>query len=276
MLSANDCLIHVSNLPINATDEFLRSFFQDCGNVVKVTSKHRPNSNFAFVQFDTKEAAIRAVANYNYTKLNGEPIIITYASIEYMRIIHSGLGNIFIRGLDENIEASQLHELFSNFGEVISCKVPTQYNKNKGYAYIQFKNPADAERAKIELSDATINGKPISIETYLKRENPNAMLAAKKAGMNDVFTNVFIKNLPDQIRSLYDLVSLFVDYGPVVSARIIFDKRAGFCNMGDHESAVRALNGLNGRIIGGKTLITCRALTKEERMAFQSKPENNN
>ena len=255
----------------------MRSFFQDCGNVIKVSSKHRPNGNFAFVQFDSKEAAIRAVANYNYTKLNGEPIIITYASLEYMRIIHSGLGNIFIRGLDESIEASQLHELFSNFGEVISCKVPMQYNKNKGYAYIQFKNPADADRATLELSDATINGKPISIEKYVKRENPNkALNASKKTGMNDVFTNIFIRNLPDQIRSLADLVSLFVDFGPVISARIIMDKKAGFCNMGDHESAVRALNGLNGRILGGKTLVTCRALTKEERMAFHAKPEENN
>ena len=279
MLSANDSLIHVSNLPPNATDDFLRSFFQDCGNVIKVSSKQRPNGNFAFVQFDSKEAAIRAVANYNYTKLNGIPIIITYASLEYMRIIHSGLGNIFVRGLDEGIEASQLHELFSNFGEVISCKVPLNpyNNKNKGYAYIQFKNPADADRAMLELSDATINGKPISIEKYVKRENPNKTFnSSKKSGMNDVFTNIFIRNLPDQIRSLYDLVSLFVDFGPVISARIIFDKKAGFCNMGDHESAVRALNGLNGRILGGKTLVTCRALTKEERMAFHAKPEENN
>ena len=76
MLSANDSLIHVSNLPPNATDDFLRSFFQDCGNVIKVSSKQRPNGNFAFVQFDSKEAAIRAVANYNYTKLNGIPIIV--------------------------------------------------------------------------------------------------------------------------------------------------------------------------------------------------------
>lgn len=274
MLSANDSLIHVSNLPPNATDDFLRSFFQDCGQVIKVSSKHRQNGNFAFVQFDSKEAAIRAVANYNYTKLNGDPIIITYASLEYMRIIHSGLGNIFIRGLDENIEASQLHELFSNFGEVISCKVPMQYGKNKGYAYIQFKNPADADRARTELADATINGKPISIEAYVKRENPNRPnFVNRKSGLNEVFTNVFIRGLPDSIRSLANLVTLFIDFGPVVSARIIPEKNAGFCNMADHESAVRALNGLNGRIIGGKTLIVCRALTKEERMAFHAKPD---
>lgn len=272
MLSANDSLIHVSNLPTNATDDFLRSFFQDCGNVLNVSSKRRPNGNFAFIQFDNKDSAIRAVSNYNYTKLNGEPIIITYASIEYMRIIHSGLGNICIKGLDENIEASQLHELFSNFGEVISCKVPMQYGKNRGFAYIQFKNPMDADRARQELADATINGKPISIETYVKKENPNKpQFVNRKNGMNDVFTNIFIRNLPDNIRSLADLVTLFVDFGPVISARIIMEKNAGFCNMADHESAVRALNGLNGRIIGGKSLITCRALTKEERLAFHQK-----
>ena len=149
MLTANDSLIHVSNLPSNATDDFLRSFFQECGNVLNVSSKQRPGGNFAFIQFDNKDSALRAVTHFNYTKLNGEPIIITLANQEYMRIIHSGLGNICIKGLDENIEASQLHELFSHFGEVISCKVPMQYVKNKGYAFVQFKNNASEEMARV-------------------------------------------------------------------------------------------------------------------------------
>ncbi|KAI5508402.1 RNA binding [Trichomonas vaginalis G3] len=123
-----------------------------------------------------------------------------------------------------------------------------------------------------ELADATINGKPISIEAYVKKDNPNKpQYVNRKSGMNDVFTNIFIRNLPDSVRSLADLVTLFVDFGPVISARIILDKKAGFCNMADHDSAVRALNGLNGKILYGNTLITCRALTKEERLAFHQK-----
>lgn len=264
MLSANDSLIHVSNLPENATEEFLRSFFSDCGQVLNVSTRQKPGNCFAFIQFDNKEAALRAVNNYNYTKLNGDPIIITLASAENMRVIRSGVGNIFIRGLDESIEASQLHELFSNFGDVISCRVPMQNGKNRGYAYVQFKDPIDAERATRELADATINGKAIQIEPFVKKVPKNKVNTSNE--INDSFTNLCITGLPKTVRNLTELVVKFSNYGPVVSARINKERMLGFCNMGDHESAVRAMNGLNG----SEGMRICRALTREERESFKA------
>ena len=273
MLSGNDSLIHVANLPDNANRDFLRSFFIDCGPIVQIETRKRSKESplFAFIQFENKESALRAVEKYNYTKINNEPIIITYASIENMRIIYSGLGNLYISGIDENIEASQLHELFQKFGEVISCKVPTDNGKNRGYAYIQFKNPNDAERAKVEMQDATINRKPIKCELYVKSENSNTPFIDRKRTLDDVFTILFIQNLPDNVLTLADLVALFIDYGNIQSARLLPGKNAGFVKMGDNKSARKAIAGLNGQIYLGKRLIVTRALMKEERLAFNNK-----
>ena len=270
MFSGNDCMIHVANLPDNANEKFLQAFFSDCGNVVQVSTRKRDKTSpmFAFVTFDNKESAIKAVNEHNYTCFNDEPIVITYASVENMRIIYNGTGNVYVKDLDENIEASQLHNLFSRYGEVISCKVPTINRKNRGYAYIQFKYESDARRAIDELDGVTLNGSRITCVLYTKNSQNQPLFVDRNKIMNEVFTNVFICNLPDSVQTLADLVSLFINFGPIRSARLLPEQRAGFVNMADHESAVRAINNLNRSKYYGQTLYATRALLKDERLAY--------
>ncbi|EAY01839.1 hypothetical protein TVAG_002940 [Trichomonas vaginalis G3] len=267
-----DNAIHVSNLPISATVEFIRTLFSECGTVINVFLKNKPTGSYCFVEFADKEEAEKAVRDFNYTKLNGESIVITLTNHGIMQRIVSGEGNLFVRGIDESIEAPQLHELFSHFGEVISCKIPVLNGKPRGYAYVQFANPADGDRAMKELADSTINGKAITIEKFINRgmRQPNKA-TEQNIATDPTFTNIFIKNLPESINTLLDLLRLFQEYGQVVSARIVPEKRSGFAKMIDHESAVRAVLGLNGRVIYGHTISCCRSLSLSERAAFMNR-----
>ena len=264
-----DNAIHVSNLPPGATVEFIRSLFAECGTVINVILKNKPTGSYCFVEFADRSEAEKAVQDFNYTKLNGESIVITLTNHDIMSRIVSGEGNLFVRGIDESIEAPQLHELFSNFGEVISCKIPVINGKPRGYAYVQFVDPADGDRAMKELADSTINGKPITIEKFVNRgvRAPPKQMESNIV-MDPTFTNVFIKNLPETCATLLDLLRLFQEYGQVISARIVPEKRSGFARMIDHEAAVRAVLGLNGRTIYGRTVSCCRSLSLKERAAF--------
>lgn len=40
-------------------------------------------------------------------------------------VVRSNQGSLLIKNLAPNIEISQLHDAFANFGEIISCKIPT-------------------------------------------------------------------------------------------------------------------------------------------------------
>lgn len=268
---SSDKVVHISNLPSGITTDFIKILLQECGEVVNVTLKERQNGNFAFVTFDTPESALKAIKEFNYTKLNGSPIVITPTTQEYQNLIKSGEGNLYVRGLDVYIEVSQLHELFQTYGEVISCKLPTGTDGlNKGYAYVQFRDPNDAEKARVELNDAVINGKKISVEPYKKKERPQKTSPASNPrgapASDDVFTNIFIRNLPSNVRNETDLGNLFSEFGVVISTKMLPDGFSGFCNMIDHDSAVRAIQALNGKVIDGKVLEVVRAISKEERM----------
>jgi polyadenylate-binding protein len=266
--------IYVGDLPAVTDESFLRSLFGECGSIIpngivlkKVRTQDR---SYAFITFETNEGAKAAITDINYTKLDGMPIRISWADPETNRIRKSGQGNLFIRGLDESIEVSQLHDAFSNFGEIISCKIPMTEGKSRGYGYIQFRHPEDAEKARADLQDASINGKPITIEPYVRQQRANP---------EETYTNVFIKASGKEklsINTTEELEKIFEPFGEIQNAQLMLDDEKnsrgfGFCNFRFHQDAVRAVQELDGTEIGGIKVTVCRAMTKTERKALIQK-----
>ena len=166
--------IYVYDLPFTVNKKFLRSLFSDESEPIEIIlMKHRTKCD-AIITYESHEVAKNVIYNLTYTKLDGIPIHICWADPETMRILQSGPGTLLIEGLEESIEACQLHEAFANFGDVIDCHIPLRNGKSCGYGYIQFRNPADAERAKSDLADASINGKKIHIKDYVRPQRRNS------------------------------------------------------------------------------------------------------
>lgn len=278
--------IYVADLPVNKEanpptssidEEFLRQLFQDQGvsqaqDAVTIKTKIGRSGNpyaFAFIKFDTHEQALKAIADLNYTKLDNVPIRLILADKETKNITRSNQGNLFIKNLDPDIEVSQLHDAFANFGEIISCKIPSDLVEkdgekkyvSRGYGYVQFRNPDDAKQAMTDLKDASINGRPVEIQPFCRRQHQNP---------EQTYQNCYIKNFPEHFKDA-DLKQLFEDYGTPVSCKIMVDdngksKQFGFCSMNTHEEAVRAVEALQGKEIEGLIINCGRAMNKQERL----------
>lgn len=285
MTQPQSSTIYVADLPVNKDvnppqsaidEEFLRQLFQDQGvsnspEAVTIKTKIGRSGNpyaFAFIKFDTHDQAVKAIADLNYTKLDNVPIRLILADKETKNITRSNQGNLFIKNLDPDIEVSQLHDAFANFGEIISCKIPSDLVMkdgekkyvSRGYGYVQFRNPEDAKQAMTDLKDASINGRPVEIQPFCRRQHQNP---------ENTFVNCYIKNFPESFKDS-DLKQLFEEFGTPVSCKIMVDdngksKQFGFCSMSTHEEALKATEGLNGREIENLTINCGRAMTKQER-----------
>jgi polyadenylate-binding protein len=267
-MAAQSRSVFIQGIPPSATEDFLKGLFTDIGEVEKMAVKQKQDRQgrllcYAFATFVSHEVAERAIAELNYTKLDGVPIRIMWGDNETKQICKVANGNLFVKNLDRNIEDSQLHEAFANFGEIISCKICVDKDgKSLGYGYVQFRKPDDARQAMEDLKDASINGMPLQIQPFQKKLHKNP---------EDTYMNIYIKNLPDEIEKEEDLINLFQGFGEVSSVFMPLNdegKPRGFamCSMADHESAVRAVEGLNGMDLGGKKLECCRHMSKPERL----------
>lgn len=275
--------VYVGDLPAKTKDghaiaeldeEFLRNLFAEYGKIVegdqgiRIITREDRNGNpycYAFINFQTRQDADNAIRELNYTKLDGCPIRLGIADKETKRIRQSGQGNLFIKNLDKDIEVSQLHDAFGNFGEIISCKIPTdEHGKSRGYGYVQFRKSDDAEQAMADLKEASINGRPITIEHFQKRQRQNP---------EETFTNVYIKNLPPSIKNDQDLRNLFSKYGEIESCYLQVDENnvsrgVGFCAMKSHEEAAQAVKELNGMDLDGYNLTCNRSMSRAERLRY--------
>ena len=74
----------------------------------------------------------------------------------------SGKGNIFIKNLDKSIDHKALYDTFSQFGQILSCKIELDDNhQSKGYGYIQFATSEAAEESIQKVNGMMLQNKKV-------------------------------------------------------------------------------------------------------------------
>uniref|UniRef100_A0A8C5QSH6 RRM domain-containing protein n=1 Tax=Leptobrachium leishanense TaxID=445787 RepID=A0A8C5QSH6_9ANUR len=190
----------------------------------------------------------------------------------------SGTDSIFINKLEQPTDCQVLHDIFSSFGKILSCKVVYDENGLNGYGVVRFQTPAAAKRAIDNMNDLLMNDCIAYIGSFKSHDEREEDLRAR----DNEFTNVYIKNFGEDIDD-ERLNYLFCKYGQVLSVKVITDRSGkskgfGFVNFKKHEDARKAIQGMNGKIVNGRAIYVGRAQTKTERqgeLKSEFEPMNN-
>lgn len=171
------------------------------------------------------------------------------------------LASLYVGDLDPDITEAQLYDRFSTSGQVLSIRVcRDQITKQSlGYAYVNFHQPADAERALDTMNFDALQGRPMRI--MWSQRDP----ALRKSGVG----NVFIKNLDKSIdnKALYDTFSTF---GNILSCKIMVDEHSnsrgyGFVHFETNEAAEAAIKAVNNMLLNDKKVYVGRFMTRNQR-----------
>lgn len=261
--------LYVGDLDFNVTDSQLYDLFNQVGHVVSVRVcgdlTTRRSLGYGYVNYASPQDAARAIDMLNFTPLNNKPIRIMYSHRD-PSIRKSGAGNIFIKNLDKAIDNKALHETFSSFGNILSCKVAIDASgQSKGYGFVQYDNDESAQKAIEKLNGMLLNDKQVFVGPFLRRqERENAIDKTK-------FTNVYVKNLAESTTD-EDLKNTFGQYGKITSAVVMRDvdgksKCFGFVNFEVADDAAKAVDALNGQKFDDKEWYVGKAQKKSEREA---------
>ncbi|KAJ7013487.1 polyadenylate-binding protein 8-like [Populus alba x Populus x berolinensis] len=207
--------------------------------------------------------AARALEVLNFTPLNGSPIRVMYSHRD-PTIRRSGAGNIFIKNLDKAIDHKALHDTFSAFGNILSCKVATDSSgQSKGYGFVQFDSEEAAQKAIEKLNGMLLNDKQVYVGPFLRKQERDTATDKMR------FNNVFVKNLSETTTE-EDLNKTFGEFGTITSIVVMRDgdgksKCFGFVNFENAEDAAKAVEALNGKKVDDKEWFVGKAQKKYER-----------
>ncbi|KAM1113743.1 hypothetical protein ACFX1Q_046435 [Malus domestica] len=258
--------LYVGDLDPYVTDDDLLATFRFIGPIASVRvcrDSHSGESlRYGYVNFYSHSHASKAMACLNYTELKGKTMrIMWYQRDPAPR--KTGLGNVFVKNLNPEITSTHLQDMFREFGTILSCKVAEINGKSKGFGFVQFEKEESAMAAVNALNDTIIKGKKLYVSKFVKKSERIPAQDESK------FTNLFVKNLDEHVTE--DLLrEMFSQYGSVHSLVIMKDEKGkskgfGFVNFESPEEAKKAVEGMNGALLGSKHLFVGRAQRKAER-----------
>ena len=161
--------VKVNHIPLSVKEHQLDSLFGKHGSCeVHLRHQYGQNEQHAFVNYASQEAARTAARELNGTTLNGGRLTVKLQGAENSTRSSVGEYTIKVENLSKMTTEDTLEELFGFFEnvEVASIKLNTPANSPFNYAYVNYYNAEDAQRAVDELNNTKIEGSTVKVKLH--------------------------------------------------------------------------------------------------------------
>ncbi|ODV66362.1 RNA-binding domain-containing protein [Hyphopichia burtonii NRRL Y-1933] len=183
--------LFVGRLSWNIDDDWLKREFEPIGGVIgarvimeRATGKSR---GYGYVDFEDKSFAEKALNEYQGREIDGRPINLDMSTSkphqsnpkverakQYGDVPSAPSDTLFIGNLSFNAQRDNLFEIFGEYGQVVSCRIPTHPDTEqpKGFGYVQYSSVDEAKAALEALNGEYIEGRACRLDFSTPKERP--------------------------------------------------------------------------------------------------------
>ncbi|XAR48631.1 hypothetical protein NMG60_11031511 [Bertholletia excelsa] len=278
--------VFIKNLDASIDNKALQDTFAAFGTILSckvVVDSNGQSKGYGFVQYEKEEAAQTAIKCLNGMLINEKKVYVGPFIRHQERNRANGspkFTNIYVKNLSESTTDEDLHKIFGKYGPITSTVIMREVNgKSRCFGFVNFKSPDAAAAAVENVNGTSINDdKVLFVGRAQRKAEREAELRAKfEQERNSRFeklqgANLYLKNLDDSIND-EKLQELFSKFGTITSCKVMVDSQGsskgfGFVAFSTPEEANRALNEMNGKMLGQKPLYVAVAQRRDERRAW--------
>jgi len=263
--------LYVGDLHRDVGEATLFEAFSQVGSVASCRvcrdSVTRKSLGYGYVNYHSMADAERAIEHLNYMSIKGKPCRIMWSQRDAAQRRNMA-SNVFVKNLDESIDSKALHDTFSIFGNILSCKVSTDNSgKSRGYGFVHYEAEEAAKQAIARVNGMRIGDNTVFVGPFIKRE---------KGGNDLEFTNVYVKHLPP----LWDeakLSNVLGEFGEITSLVVLTDqgRRFALVNFKESDAAKQAIASLHRKDLRDEEGVEVKEedLKKEEAKECEAKAD---
>ncbi|CAN1352615.1 Polyadenylate-binding protein 2 [Linum perenne] len=232
------------------------------------TDPHGHPKGYGFVQFDTDEAAKKAIEKLNGMVMNGKQLhVAPFIRKEERDSQNVKFSNVFVKNFADTVSDDEFKRIFGEFGPVTSAMIMRDMGgRSKGFGFVNFVNKDDAVRAVDALNGRRIHDKVWYVGRALNKKEREIELR-QEALQKLQRSNLYLKNIDSSLGE-DELKQLFSHFGHVKSCKVMrfsdgMSKGSGFVAFASPREATKAIKEMNGKLIAGKPVYVEFAWKKE-------------
>lgn len=168
--------LYIGDLAPDVNEGLLFEVFNAVGPVSSIRvcrdAVTRRSLGYGYINYHNLADAERALDTMNFTDIKGRICRIMWSQRD-PSLRRSNVGNIFVKNLHESIDNKQLYDTFSLFGNILSCKVVCDpaTGDSKGYGYVHYETAEAANAAIEKLDGMLIDGQEVQVGKFMRRES---------------------------------------------------------------------------------------------------------
>ncbi|CAN6938209.1 unnamed protein product [Brassica oleracea] len=276
--------VFIKNLDVSIDNKALYDTFSTFGTILSckvamdVTGRSK---GYGFVQFEKEETAEAAIDKLNGMLLNDKQVFVGHFVRRQDRArSESGtvprFTNVYVKNLPKEIGDDELKKTFGKYGDISSAVVmKDQSGSSRCFGFVNFESP-EAAAVAVEKMNGISLGEDVLYVGRAQKKSEREEELRRKFELERISrfeklqgSNLYLKNLDESVND-EKLKEMFSEYGNVTSCKVMMNSEGvsrgfGFVAYSCPEEALRAMNEMNGKMIGRKPLYIALAQRKEER-----------
>ncbi|CAH8372873.1 unnamed protein product, partial [Eruca vesicaria subsp. sativa] len=252
--------IFIKNLEESIGHNALYDTFSSFGSILRfklATNNDTGRSKgFGFVQYDNEESALKAIGYLNGMLLNDKAVYVGPFLQKESPYDKGFFTDVYVKYLSKSLADEELANIFGEFGPTTNCLIvregEVRHGKSRGYGFVSFEHPEDAEKAVEALNGEKFGDKEWFVTkskmTYKNGYNFRRGLKYSiniSKGLNYLCVKKLHKSVTDET-----LKEFFSPYGSITSCKVMRDssgvsRGSGFVAFSKPEEASKAMEEIN-------------------------------